>query len=228
MTTEGRSLTSPTQETMRLEAAQIDRAVATLARAFRDDPMMRYVLPNDARRARLLPWNFSVLVRYCFPYGEVHTTTNLDGVACWLPPGSSMTNVWGMLRSGMMLAPLRLGPVAFSRSMVLSAYMDAMRGRTVPVPHWYLSAIGVEPSRQGRGIGGALLDPVLARADANRLPCYLETQTERNVEFYEKRGFKVSGASTIRGLRVWAMLRTPRSPTTAVETQPEAPKKENV
>ena len=46
---------SPTHETMRLEAAQIDRASATLARAFQDDPMMRYVLPNDARRARLLP-----------------------------------------------------------------------------------------------------------------------------------------------------------------------------
>lgn len=50
---------------------------------------------------------------------------------------------------------------------------------------------------------------------------------ERNVEFYEKRGFKVSDASTIRSLRMWAMLRTPRSPATEVETQPEAPRKED-
>ncbi|MDQ4063811.1 MAG: GNAT family N-acetyltransferase [Actinomycetota bacterium] len=219
---------SLTQETMRLEAAQIDRASATLARAFQDDPMMRYVLPNDARRARLLPWNFSVLLRYCLPYGEVLTTPDLSGVACWLPPGSGTKEAWGMLRSGMVLAPLRLGPAAFVRFMGLTAYMDAARERIVPTPHWHLFGIGVEPSRQGEGIGGALLDPALARADAHGLPCYLETQTERNVEFYEKRGFKVSEASTVRGLRVWTMLRTPQSPTTAIETQPEAPRKEDV
>lgn len=227
MTAEGRSLTSPTQETTRLEAAQVDRAVATLTRAFRDDPIQRYVIPDDARRARLQPWVLGALVRYCLPYGEVHTTPDLDGVACWLPPGRSMTNVWGMLRSGMMLAPLRLGPVSFSRYMVLSAYMDTTRERVVSVPHWYLSAIGVEPSRQGRGIGGALLDPVLARADADRLPCYLETQSERNVRFYEKRGFKVSHTGAVRGLRIWSMLRTPRDPTTATETETELSEKEN-
>lgn len=227
MTTEGRSLTSPKQETKRLEAAQVDRAVATLARAFRDDPMQRYVIPDDARRARLQPWVLGALVRYCLLYGEVHTTPGLDGVACWLPPDSSMTNVWGMLRSGILLAPLRLGPVAFSRFMVLSAYMEATRERVVSVPHWYLSVIGVEPSRQGRGIGSTLLDPVLARADAARLPCYLETQSEHNVRFYEKHGFKVSHAGAVRGLRIWSMLRTPQGPTTVTETQPEPPEKEN-
>jgi GNAT superfamily N-acetyltransferase len=138
-----------------------------------------------------------------------------------------MTNIWGLLRSGMMLAPLRLGPVAFSRFMVLSTYMDATREHVVSVPHWYLSAIGVERLRQGRGIGGALLDPVLARADADRLPCYLETQSERNVRFYEKRGFKVSHAGAVRGLRIWSMLRTPQGPITTTETQPEPPEKEN-
>jgi ribosomal protein S18 acetylase RimI-like enzyme len=218
---------SLTQETTCLEAVQVDQAVATLTRAFQDDPIQRYVIPDDARRARLQPWVLGALVRYCLPYGEVHTTPDLDGVACWLPPGSSMTNIWGLLRSGMMLAPLRLGPVAFSRFMVLSTYMDATREHVVSVPHWYLSAIGVEPLRQGQGIGGALLDPVLARADADRLPCYLETQSERNVRFYEKRGFKVSHAGAVRGLRIWSMLRTPQGPITTTETQPEPPEKEN-
>lgn len=214
-------------EPVRLETSQVSAASAMLARAFRDDPMMRYVLPDDAQRARLLPWNFSALVRYCLPYGEVLTTPDLGGVACWLPPGGGTKDAWGMIRSGMVLAPLKLGPAAFVRFMGLAAYMDAARERIVPIPHWYLFGIGVEPSRQGEGIGGTLLAPALARADASGLPCYLETQTGRNVEFYEKRGFKVSKASTIRGLRVWSMLRTPRSPAMAVETQHEAPKKEN-
>lgn len=227
MPTEGKALTSHTQETTRLEDAQVDRAVATLARAFRDDPIQRYVIPDGERRARLRPWLLGALVRYCLPYGEVHATPGLSGVACWMPPGSGMTNLWGMLRSGMALAPLKLGPAALGRFMILSAYMDAVRERVVPVPHWYLSAIGVEPSYQGQGVGGALLGPVLARADADRLPCYLETQSERNVRFYEKHGFEVANAGAIRGLPVWAMLRTPQSPRTAIETRPELPEKEN-
>ena len=227
MTTKRRALTETTHRTARLEVSQVDRAAATLARAFRDDPIQRYVIPDDARRARLQQWILGALVRYCLPYGEVRATPDLSGVACWMPPGSSMTNLWGMLRSGMALAPLKLGPAALGRFMVLSAYMDATRGRVVPVPHWYLSATGVEPPRQGQGIGGALLDPVLARADAGGLPCYLETQSERNVRFYEKRGFRVSNVGTVRGLRVWAMLRIPQGPRTKIETRHEPPKKEN-
>lgn len=195
---------------MRLAATQVDRAAAVLARAFRDDPIQRYVVSDDTRRAHLLPWIFGAAVRYCLPYGEVYTTPELGGVACWLPPGSGTTDTWGMLRSGKILAPFRLGPAAFVRFMGLASYMTAERERVMPAPHWYLLAIGVEPARQGEGIGGELLGPVLARADASGLPCYLETQTERNVKFYENHGFMVASTGEACGLHMWTMLRAPR------------------
>jgi hypothetical protein len=55
------------------------------------------------------------------------------------------------------------------------------------------------------------MQPVLARADADRLPCYLETMNEKNVLFYEKYGFRVvrDGEVPRHGLRAWAMLREP-------------------
>lgn len=70
----------------------------------------------------------------------------------------------------------------------------------------------VAPAHQGRGIGGALLQPVLAQADRNRMRCYLETQHERNVAFYEKRGFQVQAQGRIPGpeLELWIMTRDPR------------------
>jgi len=89
MTAEGRSLTSPTQETTRLEAAQVDRAVATLTRAFRNDPIQRYVIPDDARRARLQPWVLGALVRYCLPYGEVHQHQTSTGSPAGYPPAAA-------------------------------------------------------------------------------------------------------------------------------------------
>ena len=82
----------------------------------------------------------------------------------------------------------------------------------MPGPHWYLWGLGVEPSEQGKGIGGALMLPILARAEAEGVPCYLETQNEANVPFYRKHGFEVvsDGEVPKRGLRVWAMVRAPR------------------
>jgi hypothetical protein len=57
------------------------------------------------------------------------------------------------------------------------------------------------------------MQPVLARADASGLPCYLETMNESNVPFYRKHGFVVvsDGEVPERGLRVWAMVREPRA-----------------
>ena len=74
----------------------------------------------------------------------------------------------------------------------------------------------MEPSQQGTGVGAALLRPALARADAEGVPCYLETQNGRNVGFYGKQGFRVvsDGEEPGHGLRVWTMLRAPRLQTT--------------
>jgi ribosomal protein S18 acetylase RimI-like enzyme len=80
------------------------------------------------------------------------------------------------------------------------------------MPHWYLYYVGVTPSQQGHGIGSALLASLLARADAEALPCYLETGVARNVGFYERHGFQVvaEGALPREGPRLWAMLQAPR------------------
>jgi GNAT superfamily N-acetyltransferase len=58
-------------------------------------------------------------------------------------------------------------------------------------PHWQLQPLAVEPSLQGKGIGTALLQPILNRCDEDHVPAYLGTQKEKNVRFYEHRGFKV-------------------------------------
>jgi len=42
-------------EIVRLVDSQIPDAAATLARAFHDDPLMIYTIPDAAERVRLLP-----------------------------------------------------------------------------------------------------------------------------------------------------------------------------
>ena len=48
-------------------------------------------------------------------------------------------------------------------------------------PLWYLDQLGVDPSRQGEGLGRALVRFGLDRAAEAGLPAFLETARERNL-----------------------------------------------
>ncbi len=91
-------------------------------------------------------------------------------------------------------------------------YQEPLHKRDVPSRHWYLPTLGVDPLSQGRGVGGALLQPVLARADAEGLFCYLETEKEINVTFYRRHGFEVVVEDDFPngGIHFWTMRRHPQ------------------
>jgi len=66
----------------------------------------------------------------------------------------------------------------------LHSISEHLHKRYAPDPHWYLFLLGIDPASQGQGLGGRLLEHVLARADAAHLPCYLETYDISAVRFY--------------------------------------------
>jgi len=196
---------------VRLDADQARPAAEILARAFYPDPLLVHYLPDPARRERALPAFMLASLRYSLMYGEVWTTPGLDGLACWLPPGRTGMSLWGMVRSGYGAVPIQLGWRAYRRVSAVEPAIDRIHKSIVPQPHWYLMILGVEPSRQGQGIGSRLIAPRLAQAASTGLPCYLETLTEIDVTFYRKHGFEVAGeVDLVPGLHMWSMLRTPR------------------
>ena len=66
---------------------QIKQASEMMARAFFHDPLYQYLIPDDARRERLLPSFQGITIRYALRYGEVYAAPALAGLACWLAPG---------------------------------------------------------------------------------------------------------------------------------------------
>jgi GNAT superfamily N-acetyltransferase len=199
-------------EVTQLAPNQIGEASHVLARAFHEDPFEMWILPDDSKRARALAWFSEVWVRYCWKYGEVYTTADkVEGVAAWLPPGKFPASRVRLALMGMVLTPLKLGLAGFSRFMSSANFMEQLHERDVPPHHWYLPTLGVDPPRQGQGVGSALIQPALALADASGLPCYLETQRERNVPFYQRHGFEVVVEDDIPkgGPRFWTMKREP-------------------
>jgi len=199
---------------VRLDPAQRARAVETLVQAFRADPMYAYICPDGADRVRSMRGLWDALIRFTLIYGEAWTTPEVSGVACWLAPGNTTVGFRQMLRTGFALARamMRFAGSARRRAMGVIGYTDELHRHAMPGRHWYLWALGVAPASQGQGVGGRLLQPVLARADAAGLPCYLETETERNVAFYRKHGFDLLTAERAPGqdLMLWTMARQPR------------------
>jgi GNAT superfamily N-acetyltransferase len=195
-----------------LGLSQVKHAATVLARAFYDDPFFTFVLPESIKRIHVLPWLFEKTIRYGLRYGKIYTTPSLDGVSMWLGPKNTTLALIGTLQTGLFLLPLKLSWRELERSMRLADCADRLHKKSVTGPHWVLYGLGVEPSRQGQGLGYALLEPVLAQADLQALVCYLDTNKEQNIPFYEQNGFKVVGHQQARhtGPHIWAMLREPK------------------
>jgi ribosomal protein S18 acetylase RimI-like enzyme len=200
-------------EITRLTEGQVEEAGEMLGRAFFDNPMSVYLLPDAEKRIRPLSWMFGATTRYGHLYGEVYTTRDkVDGAAIWLSPESPPMDRERIIGAGMMEMPEKLSTEPFQRLMVMKRHFDELRQRDAAEPHWYLWTLGVDPPRQGQGVGGALLQPVLARADEAGLPCYVETDKAINVPFYQRHGFEILVEDDLPdgGYHFWTMKRRPR------------------
>jgi GNAT superfamily N-acetyltransferase len=197
-------------EPVHLLESQIMEAEGVLARAFFDDPVSVHVLPDEEHRARVLPALMGMDARLGFGAGELYTAAErVEGVAVWIPGIVDFTPEQVSAAGGDALFA-EMGDESAKRFGTVMATWGALHHRNMPGPHWYLMLLGVDPPRQGQGIGGQLLQPVLARADADGLPCYLETAKARNVPFYQRHGFEVMTEDAIPdGFRFWTMRRPP-------------------
>jgi GNAT superfamily N-acetyltransferase len=196
----------------KLQGDQIEGAAELLAQAFNDQPFGRFWEPDPKRRMLILHERFLRFVRYCYTLGEPYVTADeLAGVALWMPPHATQITVEQEREFGLDELPEIFGEEAFARYRPLRDLLNELHGRDMRGPHWYLPIIGVDPSRQGTGVGSALLRTGLARADEWRLPCYLDTGQPRNVPFYERHGFNIftHGVEPVSTLPYWTFRRNP-------------------
>ena len=199
-----------TSEVIPLTAADVPAAVASLAAAFADYPLLRTIAPDPARRPRVVEAFCRMLVRYAVRVGRPYTTVDRAAVACWLPPGREWLTWFGLIRSGSLALDWRLGWRGTLRLERLEQVFDRLRAADSTGPHWYVYLLGVRPARKGQGLARALLRPGFDAADRDRVRCYLETQNEVNVGIYRRLGFEVAGeAEPTPGLRSWTMRRDP-------------------
>jgi GNAT superfamily N-acetyltransferase len=196
----------------RLTKRDYGRARTALGQAFFDYNLMCYAAPDARRRLRATTSLYGALLADCFRLGEVYVAGDCAGVACWLPPEHALPTFWRQARSGMLALPFRFGVGGFRKLLAYDEVASALHHELAPRPHWFLDAIGVVPTRQGQGVGSALMRPMLERADRLGIACYLDTHQEQNVRLYQRHGFEIARRADVPGhpVPVWAMVRPPR------------------
>lgn len=185
------------------------RALADmLGRAFWDDPVVCWAWRPERLRMKAMKRFWATRMRQLMGGEELWATEDLASAALWAPPGASHST----LRETAMLVPCFMHPQLAARGPLVGYGWDRLeRAHPLKPQHYYLAVLGTEPDAQGRGLGSAVLAPVLERCDNDQVGAYLESSKERNVAFYARHGFRVLAEIRLpRGPLMWRMWRDPR------------------
>lgn len=192
-----------------LRPDELPAAAALLGDGMRDNPLHVRVFGDDpAAREQALVRLFTGAIARIGSRGFVEgafVDERLAGVCGRTPPGKCRFSFFEKLKT---LPALLEGnpPATVSRIM---SWIDAWTKEDPDAPHWHLGPVAVVRSQQGKGVGKALLRSFAARMDEAKAEAYLETDTESNVAFYEREGFRVVGRKNVIDVPCWFMSRRP-------------------
>ena len=120
----------------------------------------------------------------------------------WLPPG--------LLPDEDMLSSIFQRSVSEQIQMDVFTVFDQMNRYHPSEPHWHLPLMGVDPLKQGKGFGSALMQHALVQCDRDNKLAYLESSSPRSVPFYNRHGFELLGTIQLGASpSIFPMLRRP-------------------
>jgi len=179
------------------------QAVDVIVLAFSADPFMRWIYPDPSRYLSHFPAYVRGLGGRAFEHGTAYATAEIEGAALWLPPGVHL--------DVQALESLFQQTVDEPTRSELVAVVGEISRYYPEEDHWYLPLIGVDPTQQGRGFGGALMSHALVVCDRDSIPAYLETANPANVPLYQRYGFELLGKIQVGSSPLmFPMLRRPR------------------
>ena len=203
-----------------ITAQLLEEAADVLGTALVDDPLAPFLVPHPRRALRVQRLFMRAAIQ-----GALDSGGRVDGighpivgVAIWLrraPIDEPEDEGRQPPSAARLQARESLGAAALERAESFGQAMRRLRERTRPDSHAYLDSIGVLSKHRRQGLATALLAAGHAWADAEHLPCCLDTLTHANVAFYEHRGYTVVGEEPVPGadFMIIAMRRDVRPPT---------------
>ena len=154
-----------------------------IAEAFSEDPVNLWIFGNAAP----MPTVFGALAKSVYLPRGLCQLSGDAGATMW--SHSSADRELSLIPT-LALAASVIGKGSKGAVKRALGASDLMQKEHPKAPHLYLFAIGTRKAARGKGLGKALIAPVLAAADRDRLPCYLENSNPANTGFYHSHGFE--------------------------------------
>ena len=180
---------------------------AITAEAFAEDPVNLWIFGNTGPMADV----FGALARAVYlKRGFCHVSGD-EGATMW-SHSSANREPGALAMLGLVSSIMRKGTKGAAKRGMTAA--ETMAREHPSAPHLYLFTIGTRKAARGKGLGKRLMAPVLAAADRDGLPCYLENSNPANTGFYRSHGFERVKlfAPGPGGPPLEAMWREPRGP----------------
>ena len=196
-----------------IQAEDVSKAVKVLKNAFEGDPLWSKVFNDDPHPEQSLTSFFTIPILYGLVFGKVYAPSKeIEGVAIWVPGKKSYMTMLRLIRCKALSHGIKIGRSTMKNMSVFSKKVEPDRKKRMKGKEYtYLTAIGVDPSFQGKGYGTLLINNIKEESDQLGHDLYLETESEENVTFYEKRGFHMLQKVHLEklGVPIWQMLRPP-------------------
>jgi len=189
----------------------IDGAIDTIQQAFSDDPYANWVYDRSQFSPERNRVSLRIRCRWGIKHGLFHvcrdpsssTPDKVLGTAMWMPPIPAGTpETWSLYLSSwwLYLNQIRMNLTYGRGGLNVKRYWLWKEAQAAAQEelwndiegYYFCNIVTVLPEAQGKGVGRALMEEVLAMADREGRKCYLESsRREPNVPIYEKFGFKL-------------------------------------
>jgi len=209
-----RTIPIPMREIKNLHKVQkyeIPQATWVLADAFKNDPLFKTLFGDAEKNSHKYKMVAQFIITYCYTYGNIYASSEkFEGIMAITQEKYASMSLWRIIRSRGVFPFFSIGFTSFFKVVTALSPLDGIRAKHMKNTSFaYLHIIGVTSEHQGEGYGGKLVKEFITMIDTINIPIYLETETEHNITFYEKYGFKTLEQINLPVINkpMWAMIR---------------------
>ncbi|MGB6295371.1 MAG: GNAT family N-acetyltransferase [Rivularia sp. (in: cyanobacteria)] len=198
-----------TIEINRLETKHTEKIIEIFSNAFENYPLMKFMFGNSYKKS--IKHLIQLMCDKAFIDDELliggFVEGELQGVASITPPQND--NDKEVENTATSLEEIFAAAIGEEALMQIEKYSNIKKANKSSSPHFYINTLAVNPQSQGKGIGGAILSEIhqMSEQDDDSQGVALDTQTEKNVGYYQRFDYIVSNTAQLENVKNWFMFR---------------------
>lgn len=194
---------------MNMKANFNENHITLLIKAFEHDPMIVKLFKGEHKEKQMRAFFNFIYVRNKL-FSGIYLTDAMDNPSyvafIEIPRHKRLMSLTKRMRLYIEMVNLvRYIPLKYLR--FLSLYDTIVTKNCPKDHHYYLTMLAVASTKQGKGIGTALLDRIhnVVIADEDTAIICLDTQNKDNVAYYERHGYLLTQAVKVTDLVIYCM-----------------------